>query len=128
MKNDGVFQIKFEDGTKFVGNLFKRNWREIPDKKRIKDIMFSFGDKHVKMENFREYNLTFETHVKIGENPRIVNITLAGRSDNSSVLIIYDWVTGKVLRKEVEKYREYEWICSTWRKGVNMGEPHDYHR
>lgn len=127
MNKEGVFQIKFEDGTVFVGNLFNKDWRKISDKQRIKEILFSFGERHIKMENYREYNLTFETHVLIGKQPTIVNITLAGRADNNSVLIVFDLTTGQLLRKKVDKYCEYEWICSTWKKGTTQGVAKEYY-
>lgn len=127
-KNDGGFQIKFDDGTNFVGNLFNKDWRNIPDTKEIKNIVFTYGGRPIKMENFREYNLTMEIHSVFGKQQKIANITLVGRADNHSILIIYNFKTGKLIRKQVTKYKEYgDMIVSTWKKGINNGVPQDYH-
>lgn len=127
MNKDGLFQIKFDDGNTFLGNLFEKDWGKIPEDKRIQEIVFTLGDKPVKMENFREYNLTFETHVLIGKGSRIVNVALAGRGKDKSVMLIYDCLQGKIIRKETERYKEYQWISSTWKKGIKNGIPKDYH-
>lgn len=127
MKNDGKFQILFEDKTQFIGNLFNKDWGKIPDQKRIKEIVFTFGNKSIKMENFQEYNLTFETWAIVGGKSKIVNITLAGRKDSESILIIFDCQRGKILRKEAEKFKELPWISSTWKKGIVGETAKDYH-
>lgn len=128
MTNNGVFQIKFEDGTTFVGNLFKSQWREVPNKKRIKEITFSFGDRSVKLENYREYNIAWETHAIVGKNTQsIVNITLAGRAEDYSTVMIFDCINGKLSRKKVDKFSEYPWNCPTWKQGITNGVPKDYH-
>jgi hypothetical protein len=127
MNKMGLFQIQYEDETQFKGYLFQQDWGKIPDHKRIKEIIFSVGNKTVKMESFQEYNLTFETHVMIGKAGRIVNVTLVGRGDSHSILHIFDCVNGKILRKEVDKYKEYQWVSSTWKEGIQNGVPKDYH-
>lgn len=127
MNKQGMFQIKFVDGENFIGNLFEKDWGKIPEEKRILEIVFSLGDKPVKMIGFSEYNLTFETHVLIGKGSRIVNATLAGRAKDKSVLLIYDCLKAKIVRKEVKPYEEYQWISSTWKQGIKDGTPKDYH-
>jgi len=127
MNKDGLFQVTYEDKTEFIGSLFQKDWCKVSDVKRIKEIIFTFGNKSIKMENCREYNLTFETHSIIGKGNKIANITLAGRCDNKSILIIYDMAQQKIIRKNVDKYKEYRWISSTWKKGVATGIARDYH-
>lgn len=128
MKNNGLFQIKFDDKTQFVGNLFQHEWGKISDTQKILEIIFTFGEKMVKMENFLEYNLTYETHTIIGKKAKIVNITLVGRKENSSILLIFNFKNGKLYKKEVEKYKEYgNLISNTWKKGIIGNTPKIYY-
>lgn len=128
MNDNGLFQIKFENGTHFLGNLFNKDWSRVEDNLKIKEIIFTLGKKSVKMENFREYNLVFETHVKTGKRGLVVNVTLAGRGYNNSIVLIFDCIKGKIIRKEVDKYCEFPWICQGWKKGISEGVPIDCYK
>ncbi len=128
MTGDGNFWLTFHDNTSYKGNLFNKDWSRLPNDVVIKEVIFSFGGRSVKMVNMREYNLTYETHVVMGKGEIIRNITLVGRCDKNSILHVFDFKTQEIVRVEVPLYTEYgNWISSTWKKGVQEGKPEDYH-
>ena len=128
MNNDGIFTITFNDDTTFEGNLFNKDWGKIDETKAIKEIVFVYGGRRIKMENFREYNLTMEIHSVFGKKQQLRNITLTGRDDNYSTLLMFDFKEGEVVRKVVTKYTEYgNLIATTWKKGLTSGIAKDYY-
>lgn len=125
---DGTFKIIYLDTTEFIGNLFNKDWKKVFDYKGIKVITFAFGNKIIQMENFREYNLTMEIYARMGFKQRLNNITLVGRTDDKSILIIFDMNLKKIIKKEIDKYTEYgNFLSSTWKKGTIFGIPKTYH-
>lgn len=127
-QNNGNFQIRFLDNTSFNGNLFQKQWRMISDNKEIKDIVFTFGGSTIRMSDYLEYNLTYESIVIVGKKPQITNISLVGRKESSSDIIIFNFKTSTVDKKEISKYTEYgNMISDTWKKGIEKGDPKCFH-
>jgi hypothetical protein len=128
MKNqNGLFQIEYADNSKHVGNILNKEWSTSP-KKPIRSLLFIFGNRTIKLENYWEYDLTMEVINIFGQKPRISNIMIVGRKENCSDCIKFDFTNGEINKYESAKRFEYgNLISNTWIKGINGLIPKCYH-
>ena len=123
---NGLFEILFTDGTKFVGNLFNKDWNKAPNKP-IKMITFQYG-KIVRMVDYEQYDLTMEMIGVFGMKTKIKMVRLVGRKLNSSDVVTFDFETGEMTKADAPKYKEYGNLgtSANWKLGINNQTPKCY--
>lgn len=115
---EAKFIASFTDNATFVGDLFKKQWSDIPIKE-IKSLYIEFAGRNVKMEDYLEYDLTFEQQKITNKATRIAYVTLVGRRKEVSDVIVFDLIKGKIRKFEGQHGKEYgNLISSTWKRGI----------
>lgn len=113
------FKLHFEDGTIFQGQTIPNsNWNKSPDKK-ITMLEYSYDKGRVLLKGYKQYHHLYEQQAKMGHPTKITCVMIMGRTDDKTLVIIFDFKTGKVFTEFREYGKEYgNQILSNWKDGV----------
>lgn len=134
-----IFTLKFSDNTPFHGHSFNHDWEKVPNKP-ILSLDFVFNQSHIQLKGYKEYHHLYMRNWQTKGNTHISALFLMGRKENSTDIIIYDFINRQGFKvitqigKEypVEKYDKkgnfIMWsfdkrIITGWKKGI-LNQPH----
>ena len=110
------FKILYTDGTEFEGDPFIGDWKKVDDTKQIAKLEYVLGNSCITMQGFKQYNHCKE---RLGLQVKgYSKVILMGRTEDNSLLIIFDLLNNKIYK--VEKPYGEEWgkqVLDGWQEG-----------
>jgi len=121
-----LFKLEYVDGSEAYGNLFKGDWKKVPEKE-IKCIVFAFLNKRLKLEGFKEYNILVERCQSLSGGERILKVSVVGRKENGSEVWEFDLDLRQLKRIIKPCFMEFDgMMVRGWRKGTDKTEGKSY--
>jgi len=107
------------------GTIEDSRWNEMPDKP-IKSIEYSCLEKTFVLENYLEYNHIVERKQIINKpgEPQITKILLMTRTNENTLIIIFDFIKNTAYPTATEINKEYmNKPVTGWKKGIVGQKP-----
>jgi hypothetical protein len=122
-----MFEITFEDNSKFEGGQPNDSkWNLIPDKP-IKNITYKLAGESIYLENYKSYNHIVERVNVLGGKTYISKVILMAENNGEVLCFIFDYNKQMLLLKNRIFGQEYkEGSTSGWKKGILPNTPPKY--
>lgn len=112
------FEVTFIDNDVFTGDPLNGDWKEVPETRYIKKIVYSLGNRTLTFEGYAEYNHCVEHVATLQGHSRITKVMVMCRDKSSTTVFTFNIDKGKITRQICPIGQEYGGqILTGWKPG-----------